>query len=123
MARFVARYEVLIMSTLTTSGKDLGELVRDNLLPVVETLPDTDAMVAGLALCSEYVTAHIKVRRIEKEVADLAEQGKHKVKNKIIYSRLLKATLTRNKALAALEAFLNQTAEDHVNQKAVWNDV
>ena len=92
-------------------------------MPVVETLPDTDAMVAGPALCAEYVEAQVKVLRIEREVADLAKQGKHKVKNKIINSQLRKATMVRNKALTELENFLNQSAKDHVNQKAIWNDV
>lgn len=67
-----------------------------------------------ISLSCKYVNSQIKVRHIEKEIAALAEAGKHKVKNKVINSQLLKARLTRNKALKALEDFLNQIAEDQV---------
>ena len=76
-----------------------------------------------LSLTVKYTQAQIKVLRTEREVAELAKAGKHKVKNKIINSQLLKASLVRNKALKAIEDFLNQAAKDHVDQKAIWNDV
>jgi hypothetical protein len=84
------------------------------LLPVIDTLPDTDAMVAGPALCSKYITAQIKYLRIAREVAELAAEGKHKRKNKIIHSTMRKASMAKNITLRDIESFLNAAAKDQV---------
>jgi hypothetical protein len=105
----------------TMSSKDLGELVRDNLMPVVETLPDTDAMLAGTALSEKYIAAQIKVLNIEREVVKWAAEGNHKIKNQIINSQLKKASMARNVALKKLVDSLNAAAMVQHNISAAWN--
>ncbi len=87
-------------------------------MPVVETLPDTDAMLSPdhniLSLTVKYTHAQINYLRIEKEVAGLAAEGNHKKKNKIINAQLKKAGMARNVALRNIERFLNAAAKDQV---------
>jgi hypothetical protein len=98
-----------------------------DMLPVVETLPDTNAILFPhdniLSLTVKYTHAQVKYLRTEREISKLAAEGNHKRKNKIIHSQLRKASMARNVALRNIERFLNAAAKDQVDQKAIWNDV
>ena len=61
-----------------------------------------------------YIDAQAKVLKIEQEVRELAEKGKHKLKNKIIHEQLRKASISKNEALSALVTSLNQTVEKQI---------
>ena len=69
-----------------------------------------------LSLTVKYTHAQINYLRIEKEISELAAEGNHKRKNKIIHSQLRKAGMARNVALRNIERFLNAAAKDHVAQ-------
>ena len=92
-------------------------------MPVVETLPDTDAMLSPdhniLSLTVKYTHAQINYLRIEKKIAELAAEGNHKRKNKIIHSQLRKAGIARNVALRNIERFLNAAAKDQVKTRSL----
>ena len=59
----------------------------------------------------KYIQAQIAVLEIERRIAKLAEEGNHKLKNKIIHSDLMKATMKRNKAERNLIRELNIIAQ------------
>jgi hypothetical protein len=63
-----------------------------------------------------YIAAQIKVLEIEQKIRELAEAGKHKVKNKIISEQLRKATSAKNKALRAIIASMNAKAAREIAQ-------
>ena len=71
-----------------------------------------------LSLTVKYTHAQINYLRIEKEISELAAEGNHKRKNKIIHSKLRKAGMARNGARRNIECFRNAAAKDQVNPES-----
>ena len=60
----------------------------------------------------KFLDAQIKVNTVRMEIQRLAEQGKHKIKNKVIHSNLRKASIKRNEARRDLVRRLEEMAEE-----------
>ena len=69
----------------------------------------------------KYILAQIAVLEIERRITKLANEGNHKLKNKIINSDLMKATQKRNKAARTLLTELNTIAAFTENASARYD--
>ena len=73
-------------------------------------------MTDTVQLCIEYTAAQAACLRFDAEIAELAERGEHKRKNKLIGTKGVKLSVARNQALRALQAHLDNGAVEAVRR-------